>query len=410
MISTFPRDAGRAMRNRVRAAAVLSIGLAACGTDAAQVGPATRDSAGIRIVQNGAPAWKRGEAWRIDPAPLARVGVAEGDPHDQFTWVAGALRLSDGTLWVGDGPSSELRVFDPAGRYLRTVGRKGGGPGEFAGLAALFLLPGDTVAAHDYQGARVTFFAPSGAVARAVVLGPMDGTLPPRPLGVFGDGGMVVAPLYNPSFVPSPQPSRDSVLLARFSAAGAQTGALRRIAGEETITVMGGGMAMRPAIPFGGNTYVAVSGGRVLVGDNARYELAEHGADGRLARLVRRDPPRDPVTPGDRAAWLAERRAGLGARFREAQEEMLRGLPFPAHKAWFHALLLDPAGNAWVERNAAPGPAVPWDVFDPEGRFLGTVQVPAGLRLTQVGADFVVGVAKDEMQVPQVRVHRIVRP
>lgn len=398
------------MRILKLAAAVLSIGLAACGGDSAQAGPAVRDSAGIQVVQNGAPAWKRGQGWRIDPAPLARVGAAEGDPNAQFTWISDALRLSDGTLWVADGMTSELRAFHGDGRYLRTVGRKGGGPGEFAGLAALFLLPGDTVAAHDYQSARVTFFAPNGTAARSITLGPVEGRLPPRPLGVFADRGLAVAPMFNPNFVPSPKPSRDSVALARYSAAGAQAAVVRRIAGEETITVAGSGFAMRPAIPFGGNTFVAVAGTRLLVADNARYELAEHGADGRLVRIIRRDTPADPVTDADRAAWLANQRASSGGRFREQQEKMLEKMPFPEQKAWFSDLLLDPAGNAWVERVVAPGTETPWDVFDPAGRFLGTVQVPAGMRLTQVGADFVVGVARDEMEVPQVRVHRIVKP
>jgi len=389
---------------------------AACGGgERAAAGPVVRDSAGIEIVQNGGPAWGERDAWRVAAEPALEVGVGEGDARYQFAAVADALRLSDGTLVVADGQAQELRAFDAAGRWIRTMGKKGGGPGEFNGLSSLFLLPGDTVAAHDYQAGRVTFFAPDGSVARAVTLRPVDGTLPPRPLGVLGDGSFVVAPMYNPVFNDSPEPSRDSITFALYSPSGEQTGSIGRFPGEETITVIRGGqnsIAMRPRIPFGGNTMVAASGARLLVADNARYEIAEHGRDGGLTRLIRRSAEPEPVTEEDRRDFRERQlaRTSAASRFRDAQAEMLKSLPFPERKSWFQEVRLDPEGNAWVQRHAAPGGDTPWDVFDPAGRFLGTVDVPSGLRVTQIGAGFVVGAWLDELDVPRVRVHRIEKP
>ena len=389
--------------------------LAACGgagKDARAF--AVRDSAGIRIVENAGPAWTRGQAWRVDDEPLTAVGVAEGDAHYQFGIVGDAVRLGDGTLVVSDAQANELRVFDATGRWVRTLGRQGSGPGEFSGLWSLFLLPGDSVAAYDGLAGRVTVFAPSGTLARTVTLQPLDGRLPPKPLGVLGDGTMVVAPAYNPIFSASAKPSRDTLPLARYSADGAQGASLGRIAAEEMVTIVAGSGANRSAtrgpVPFGRGTFVAAAGTRLLIGDNARYELAEHGADGRLLRLARRTVDAEPVTDADRAAWAESQHGSTGDRFRQLRERLVAATPFPEHKAPFAGVRLDPAGNAWVQRHPAPGAATPWDVFGPDGRFLGTVDTPAGLRVTQVGADFVVGVAMDELDVPQVRVHRIRKP
>ena len=391
----------------------LLLPLAACGGDVRAAGPAVRDSAGIRIVENEHPSWRRGEAWTVAAQPLLELGVAEGDPNLQFGRVADAVRLSDGTLLVADGQANELRAFDAQGRYLRTLGRAGGGPGEFRGLSELFLLPGDTVAAFDYQGARLSFFAPAGAFVRGVNLRPLEDRLPPKPLGVFGDGTLLVAPMYDPLFTNSPKPSRDTVPLARYTAAGAQSALLARVPGEETLTMVntnGEGFAMRDRVPFGLGTWFAAEGERLLVADNARYELVERRPDGAVVRLVRRSGEREPVTEAERAAYLERRRAASPGRFRQAQARMLENLPFPERKGYFTGVRLDARGNAWVERHAAPGADTPWDVFDAEGRLLGTVTVPAGLRVTQIGADFIVGVWTDELDVHHVRVHRIRKP
>lgn len=401
------------MRGFVRAGACMVLGAAAaCGGDAASAGFVVRDSAGIRIVQNERPAWREREAWRVSADPVVEVGVTEGEAAYQFGEVADALRLGNGTLLVADGQANELRAFDANGRFLRTIGRRGGGPGEFAGLSHLMLLPGDTVAAFDYRAGRLSFFAPSGDFVRSVNLGPLDGRLPPKPVGILGDGSLLVAPMFNPSFTNSPKPSRDTITLARFSADGKQAASLARVLGEETITLASSQMATRQRVPFGLGSWYAAQGARVLVADNARYELAERAPDGRVTRLIRRAAEREPVTEADREAFLEQRRAAASSagRFREAQERVIRAMTFPERKAHFTGLLLDPAGNAWVERPAAPGADTPWDVFDAQGRWLGTVAVPAELRVRQIGTDFLAGVWRDELDVPRVRVHRIEKP
>jgi hypothetical protein len=396
-------------------AAALLLPLAACGGDAAAAGPTVRDSAGISIVQNEVPAWRKGHEWRVSAEPVMDVGVADGDPDQQFSRVSHALRLSDGTLLVADGQANEIRAFDAQGRFLRRMGRSGGGPGEFRGLETLHLLPGDTVAAYDYQGPRVSFFAPSGTFVRSVTLQPLDGKIPPRPLGFLADGRMVVTQLYNPEFEPSTRVSRDTVSLAVYSAAGAQAASLGRVPGSESVTITGGSgantMMMRETPPFGLATAFAVRGTGLLVGDPARYELVERRADGTVARLIRRAGEREAVTQADRDAVMERRREGLtDPRFRQLQEQLIKNITFPEHKPYFTALGVDPAGNAWVRRNDDPDAETLWDVFDAEGRLLGTVTTPAGLRVTQIGQDFIVGTWSDELEVPHVRVYRLEKP
>jgi hypothetical protein len=226
---------------------------------------------------------------------------------------------------------------------------------------------------------------------------------------------MLVTLLYNPDFTESTKPTRDTIPLALYSPAGAQSASLGHVPGDESITLKSGSgensMVIRDQPPFGLSTSIAVHGARLLVGDPARYELVERRPDGAVARLIRRAGAREPVTQADRDAYLERRREGLNdARFRQVTEQLLKSITFPEHKPYFSELRVDPAGNAWVRRPAAPEADTPWDVFDADGRLLGTVTTPAGLRVTQIGADFVVGVWSDELDVAHVRVHRLEKP
>ena len=57
----------------------------------------------------------------------------------------------------------------------------------------------------------------------------------------------------------------------------------------------------------------------------------------------------------------------------------------------------------------AEGATVAWTVFDPEGRMLGTVRVPAALRVLEIGDDWLLGVHRDEYDVQQLRLHTLQR-
>lgn len=85
----------------------------------------------------------------------------------------------------------------------------------------------------------------------------------------------------------------------------------------------------------------------------------------------------------------------------------------PATLPSYADLLGDGGGRLWLREFLLPDEQARgerWTVFDADGRMLGTVATPAGLRVTEIGADYVLGVWKDEEDVEHVRLHRLVRP
>src|SRR5262245_25525035 len=95
-----------------------------------------RDSAGIKIVETSDPHRFRSE-FTISDQPLFSVGQMEGEPQYLLSRVVGAMALPDGSTVIANGGTNELRFYDSTGKWQKSEGREGGGPGEYEYLRAL---------------------------------------------------------------------------------------------------------------------------------------------------------------------------------------------------------------------------------------------------------------------------------
>ncbi len=65
-------------------------------------------------------------------------------------------------IYIIDIQDQVIKVFDPNGKYLRTIGRKGEGPGEFKSIQYQAFLPDGRLLVMDYSAHRSSFFDSSG--------------------------------------------------------------------------------------------------------------------------------------------------------------------------------------------------------------------------------------------------------
>ncbi len=75
---------------------------------------------------------------------------------------------SKGRIWVFGGGLPQ--VFDENGRYLSTLGRDGGGPGEFRIASDLIVMPGDSIGIIDLPAARLSVLDGSLKFVRSISL------------------------------------------------------------------------------------------------------------------------------------------------------------------------------------------------------------------------------------------------
>ncbi|MGI9628055.1 MAG: 6-bladed beta-propeller, partial [Longimicrobiales bacterium] len=132
------------------------------------------DSAGIQIVVSdleAAPTWTLGK-------PTFQLGTVSGGPAE-FHRIRDLRRLASGDLLVANAGSEELRVFSADGAHLRTIGKRGAGPGEFNGLQSATLLA-DSIVTYDNRNDRISVFTADGTYARSFRLEWSGGLLGPE--------------------------------------------------------------------------------------------------------------------------------------------------------------------------------------------------------------------------------------
>lgn len=395
------------------------------GGGAASAGVTVTDSAGVRIVSNDEAAWGPEDAWRLADAPRLEIGVLEGDPRYQFDRLMGAVTLSDGRIAVADMGSSEVKLFDGSGQHVMSIGGAGDGPGEFRQITGLHRLPGDALAVEDRRH-RVHFFGADGVLRGAIATGTISIDIDPitfhenppsgtRVVGWVEDGSFIgwestqVTLSENREFEETETVEHT---YARYGADGEILGEIVRLPGN---TFHPHPMNLVLGAVFGPTSYAGMTEDRLIVGESGSGEISWYTFEGELERVARRTWPRRSVTE----AMIDRYVEGSSPPLRE---ELARGRTFAEELPAFSELVMDADGNVWVRqyevshglttmhyRRTFDVPSK-WVVFDPTGRWLGEVEMPAGFTALEFGDDYVLGMTRDEFDVEYIQVYDLVKP
>lgn len=367
--------------------------LPACARDAApRTTPTLRDSADVRIADNPRPPEGLRLGWEIGPEPTVTIGAADGEDAYLFRQLWKAVTLADGSIVVADGVSNEVRKFDADGVHLTTWGGFGEGPGEFDELRAVARWRGDSIAAWDHFPHRgVSIFDAEGNLGRVVALGMGQAD---RDI-VLLRGGAFLADHWLRDPGGSGLLVREQVFEIR-DADGARIASLDALPGREYFEFLNRGMPVSMDIAFSRRVQAAAWRDLAVVSRNHVYELRAYAPDGALRRIVRVD--REPVPVTESLIELMREERG-GGHFDE--------MPHPETLPAFGTVMSDALDHLWVREYAVPGQPGRrwlWTVFDPEGRALGFVEMPEGLFIDEIGADYVLGRGVGEPGVVQVQV------
>jgi hypothetical protein len=166
--------------------------------------------------------------------------------------------------------------------------------------------------------------------------------------------------------------------------------------------------------PFYPAAYAGLaSDGRVAISDSLRWEIRTYSAEGQLERVIRAPIRRRPVDDdaiAHRRAAIDEYGEVFGVRPSE-RHKVERAMLLPDSLPAIRTLWFSPDGGIWAGKQDALGWLDGYEVFDSDGRWIATVEIPGkSLQLLGVGDDVVTTRETDELGVQRVRVRRIVRP
>ena len=93
-----------------------------------------------------------------------------------------------------------------------------------------------------------------------------------------------------------------------------------------------------------------------------------------------------------------------------SRERMLDVIPYPETHAPYDSLAVGSDSELWMRAAGVPASSArTWLVLTRSGAAAGTVTVPAGMRLLEIGRDFVLAVRRDDDDVEHVGVYPLRR-
>ena len=365
------------IHSRPAALAVLVL-LAACGgAGGAPSLSTTSDSAGVAIVTG--PAADSALPWTF--TEVHRIGGADSGVAS-FTRASSGVVTTDGraTIAVLDWDNTNrIQLFDSSGTWLRSVGAKGGGPGEIQSPSGITMDRNGKVLAFDYQKMAVVQWTADGSPAGETKWSADQGF----PWGVpsmLGDTMMVLVQATD---------SLHRVTRLEIRAPGGVVAIDSTIEPAPKMVMLSCvGLSLPPLLT--GQLAWGMGSGQIATTPQSAYVVNVREGR-RLLRSVRRAITPVPATKSDAARLFPD---GMKIRFGGGREcvtpssEVAEKIGVAPTVPLVKGVAVAPDGTLWVQRFTFEGETPSTDIFDAAGNYLGTI-VGKPLPLGFLGNDLV---------------------
>ncbi len=340
--------------------------------------------------------------WRLDLVASMGAGALStaAGPEDFGRVVAVALGADD-EVFVADRLNWEVRVFGLDGSHRWSFGRRGQGPGEFESLYSIAWV-GDRLLALDYANARISEFSAAGDHL---------GQRETATQGVSGSGLRLypVSPeeVYADDFLP--EHDFDHFYVGHGPEGPTDIAISKLPQPEEPashIVCTAEDRKLFYSIPFAPSLVQHPGPGGLLYSamTNAYRIAVTQGAD--TVRVIEREAEPAPLSA---AEWEAASEGIRNFRSENPGVPCEPDLPGrPSVKPIVKTLFVAPDGRLWVDVAAADGNW--WEVFAADGDLLARIEAPASRGIPALGAEHVVTIRRDSLDLDYVDVYRIERP
>lgn len=319
----------------------------------------------------------------------------------------------DGDIWVYDSYLKRIRSFDRNGEFLRYVGRGGEGPGEYRYVLAMDRYPDDTMVTWDPNIGRLTRFSPEGDYVSSLSVPIGFGYSGGRTMIVGGDGAYYVM-------------SSDGMVHAGESHRyWVHVNPEGEMVDRVSIPIVGSGGTVSfhqpPGIMY---AFVPMTlsqmsrSGTLIQGQNMEYSFTIPRPGSDPVRVVKDYRPAR-VKPAEREMF--EKRLSRQSRNPAVGRPGSLNTNVPRTKPAFRNIVVDMDNRIWIDlygeaelnRDAKPG-ELEWvdprtfDVFNPEGGYLGRVVLPHRVRWMNAEGDHVYGIRLGEFDEQYIVRYRLV--
>lgn len=338
---------------------------------------------------------------RLSISPVVEICAEREDAPCQFVNAAMVAAAPDGRVAVAD-MMGEVREFDRNGRFVRTVGTKGAGPGEYRRLVAAGYDDAGRLTVLDQAGMRVQRFDTAGVVTDAtsapMIPGLMGASVVRGQVALFAlPGATAVGDTVEVHVVLVDPTTGDTTSLP-----GLPEPAIA--AGDGSVFPMSPPFSVMPLERWG-----VSSDGALLLADGERLRIAHREAGGGPPRaLVDLDVAPRPITPSELEAAQARRletaarmNGGVPPTLHSALEEAAANAP-ESHPFVSRLVVLDD-GTLLAREGVRPeADSVRWNAFAADGEPIGHLLLPSDARVASGDVGRLLVVTPGESDVPRI--------
>jgi len=285
------------------------------------------------------------------------IGEAEGREKFMFSQIIDVGVDEEENIYIVDFIEAHIKVFKKSGEYLRTIGKRGQGPGEIQRPQNIYITPKNEILVND-RGARfLHFFTLSGEYKRSL-------------------------PQTRLPFISRPKVDTQNNIVARYIITGTAevwTFVLKKFDSElnELFNVYSYEYEITPNIynVYPPQCFWEVRSDDSLVWGYAdKYELEILDRNGQVIRKIIKDYEPVEITAEEKQKWVKN-------TFGD------KGVPLGVKVNWnkyhnaFQFLNIDDVGRIYVQTYEKASSGYYYDVFDSNGRYIAKIPLIARLRI-----------------------------
>ncbi|MDZ7362384.1 MAG: 6-bladed beta-propeller [candidate division KSB1 bacterium] len=302
---------------------------------------------------------------------------------------------SRGRVYVGDRQNYSIKIFSRSGELLRSLGRKGQGPGEFIALSDLDIGRGDSLFAFDVDLRRISAFAPNDSKKLVyTVLVPGHAMSYPVKMMVPQSRGFLIE--YTIPFAPNSAEIKRNRTIRLINHKGDFEGDPVLVVPERQYLVeqSGGSVTVMP-MPFGRAPifYLGIDD-TIFYGWNDSLNIEIYSLKGKRLGVFHFPHAAIDVTRSDVNKVIEF----LG----DELKKMVRKAKLPGTWPAFENLVVDDEGWLWVDVVTNDRTRSSWLVFDRLGQQVATVFLPNKIALKVIRNGYAYGIETDELEVQKI--------
>jgi hypothetical protein len=310
---------------------------------------------GVTVVKNPEEPMYGGDVFHLEEELV--IGQGSEGPEEYTFFSIGDIAVDDeGNVYAADAASACIKVFDGKGRFLRTVGRKGQGPGEMQRPIFVQITSQRELLVGD-AAFRFVFFSTDGEFLKQKAT-----SRPVQPIKLDSSGHLIGYEVLAP-------PPVSGKIIRKYDADF-----------KPSILIAEDEQGQRGILEIEkASCYCDVfSNDEIIGGDSKEYVLWIIDPDGVMIKKIVKDQSFLRLSENDREVYKE--------RYTEAVQRGLK-LDFPSYYPAFKDIFIDDKDKIFVRTFQRVGGEEGFfyhDVFDADGKYMAKVPVLANLNRNSV--------------------------